>query len=299
MMPPGHHAYRGRFVHPNSAMRVRSIDEAEIPAVAAFLHTAVDPRLSVAQWRALFAYDWPGVKPDHGFVVVVGGEIKGFLGTVYAERNVAGEGRMFCNLSSWFVAPEIRGAGALLLMAATRRRNCIYTNFTATAEAAALVLKAGFRQIGAVKHLLPPLAQTATLARSLAARVATDLAAVAARLDSAQRRLFDDHKQTCGHLLLEDQDQTLYVITRRRVKRNVPLTEVMHVSSPALFQRHLERVKIVAIRRDRTAALACDDRFLDVEPRLAMRVARPIFCKGGPFPDAAVDNLYSELVLLP
>ena len=42
----------------HSAMRVRSIDQAEIPAVAAFLHTAVDARLSVAQWRALFAYDW-------------------------------------------------------------------------------------------------------------------------------------------------------------------------------------------------------------------------------------------------
>ena len=59
---------------PHSAMRVTSIDQAEIPAVAAFLHTAVDARLSVAQWRALFAYDWPGVKPDHGFVVAVGGE---------------------------------------------------------------------------------------------------------------------------------------------------------------------------------------------------------------------------------
>jgi len=280
-------------------MRVRPVDQAEIPAVATFLHTAIDARLNVAQWRALFTYDWPGVKPDHGFVVAVGGEIKGFIGTLYAERNIAGEPRMFCNLSSWFVAPEIRGAGALLLMAATRRRNCIYTNFTTTAEASALMLRAGFRQIGAVKHLLPPLAQTATLARSLAARVATHPAVVAVRLDSAQRRLFEDHKQTCGHLLLEDQDQTLYVITRRRVKRNVPLTEVMYVSTPALFQRHLERVKLVALRRDRTAALACDDRFLDVAPRLGMRVARPIFCKGDPFPDAAIDNLYSELVLLP
>jgi hypothetical protein len=284
---------------PRSGIRVRSIDKAEIPAVAAFLHAAVDARRSVAQWRALFAYDWPGVKPDHGFVVAVGGEIKGFLGTVYAERNIAGERRMFCNLSSWFVVPELRGAGALLLMAATRQRNCIYTSLTAAAETVPLVLRAGFRQIGAVKHLLPPFAQTATLARSLAARVATDPAAVAARLDSAQRRLFDDHKQTCDHLVLEDHDQTLYVITRRRVKRNVPLTEVMYVSRPALFQRHLERVKLIALRRDRTAALACDDRFLDVAPRLAMTVARPIFCKGGAFSDAVVDNLYSELTLLP
>ena len=281
--------------------RIRSVDPAEIPAIAAFLHTAFDARLSVAQWQALFNYNWAGAKPDLGFVITVGGEIKGFLGTVYAEREIAGERRMFCNISTWFVAPEIRGgAGTFLLKAATRRRDCVYTNLTPSAEAAALGLKAGFRQIGAVRYLLPPFAQAATLvARSPAVRVATDPAAVAARLDPAQRRLFNDHQQSCGHLLLEDHDQTLYVITRRRVKRNVPVTEVMHVSTTALFQRHLERVKLAVLWRDHTAALVCDDRFLHEAPCLAMKFARPILCKGNRIPDTAVDNLYSELVLLP
>jgi acetoacetyl-CoA synthetase len=282
------------------SMRVRSIERAEIPAVAAFLHGNVDPRPSVAQWQALFDYDWLGAKLDLGFVITIGAEIKGFLGTVYSEREIAGERRMFCNHSTWFVAPEIRGAGAFLLMAATRRPNCIYTNLTASAEAKGVCLKAGFRQIGAVKYLLPPLAQTATLITgSSAVQVTTDPAVVAARLDPAQRRLFEDHRQSCGHLLLEDRDQTLYVITRRRVKRNVPLTEVMHVSAPALFQRHLERVKLAALWRDHTVVLACDDRFLNETPHFAIKVTRPILVKGGPLPDEAIDNLYSELVLLP
>lgn len=282
-------------------MQIRPIDQAEIPAITAFLHTAVNPRLSVSQWRALFDYSWPGTKPDHGFVVTVDGEIKGFLGTVYSERDIGGESRMFCNHSSWFVSPEIRagGAGMLLLMAAMRRRDCLYTNLTAAAHTTALLVTVGFRQIGAVKYLLPPFAQTTGLARLPAADIVTDPATVTTRLDPAQRRLFDAHRQSCRHLLLEDHGQTLYVITRRRIKRNVPLSEVMHVSAPALFQRHLERVKLATLWRDHTAALACDDRFLLAAPRLAIKIARPIFCKGRPFADGAIDNLYSELVLLP
>ena len=282
------------------AIRLRSIDHSEVPGVAAFLNTAVNSHISTVEWQNLFNYDWLSAKPDLGFVITLDDEIKGFLGTVYSEREIAGERRMLCNLSTWFVAPEVRGAGAFLMMAATRRPNCMYTNLTSSVEAAAICLKGGFRQIGTVKHLLLPLAQTATLvAGSPAVRVTTDPAAVAARLDDAQRRLFEDHRQNCGHLLLEDRDQILYVITRRRIKRNVPLTEVMYVSAPPLFQRHLERVKLAALWRDRTAALACDDRFLEAAPRLAINVSRPILVKGGPIPDAAIDNLYSELVLLP
>lgn len=44
-------------------------------------------------WRNLFSHSWKGDDDQYGYVLVDGGKIVGFLGTIFSEREVDGTDR--------------------------------------------------------------------------------------------------------------------------------------------------------------------------------------------------------------
>ena len=88
----------------------------------------------------------------------------------------------------------------------------------------------------------------------------------------------------------------------RRLKRffpaGIPYSDVLHCSAPPLLARHLERIKLAVLRRQRTAALVADARLFPERPRGQSVVTR--MCHRSPLFDTDdLDRLYSEYVLLP
>lgn len=278
---------------------LRTVVSSDVSAVMQFLSQQLG-RLTPAQWSPLFHYPWMAEKPDLGYLIEVGGELKGFIGIVYALRQVRGELRLVGNLSSWVIDDDLRGMGigTSLMQAALQRMNCTFTLLTPTPISAALCARLGFRSIGARKFLLPPLTGAATLLAATGAKVVTKPERMRPNLTAVERLIVDDHGESCRYLLLEGNGERLFVVTRRRIKYHLPLCEILHVSSKSLFQKHLELVKLVAISQNRAVSLSVDERFLLRPPRIAYTVSHPVLYKSDVLAPDDIDNLYSEYVLL-
>jgi len=142
--------------------------------------------------------------------------------------------------------------------------------------------------------------------------ISFDPAAVRPKLSDRQKRIFDDHAPYgCLQLLVEEGDERAYMVVKRRVHRPSRLgalakllpvrfaySDILHCSSPELLARHLERVKLAILRRQRTAALAAEARLFPVRPRGMLFPKRTCYRSHSLSP-GDVDRLYSEFILLP
>ena len=263
---------------------------------------------SRASWRRLFDYQWFGEKPDLGFILARDDEIDGFLGTIYARREIRGETHVTCNLSSWYVRPDYRGWGTALLATATRDESITYTGLTPRPVSRPILKALRFTPLVERKIVMPPLFQAETL-RASRPTISFDPGVVRRSLDERQQRIFDDHAPyECLQLVLQARSEQAYIVAKRhtmslqRLRRRLPFraklpySEILYCSAPSLLARHLEYVKLSILRRQRTLALAADERLFPVPPRGIPKRDYAVY--RSPLLSARdLDKLYSEFVL--
>jgi len=192
--------------------------------------------------------------------------------------------------------------------------NATYTCFTPQQSSWAALMAQRFKPLDSQRIAMPPLLQAATLFASPRPLISFDPAVVRERLTGRQRQIFDDHAPyDCLQLIIIDGPDHAYLVVKRRehrlaasrlgglarlLPRSIPYSDILHCSAPDLLMRHLERVKLAILRRQRTAALVAEARLLPVRPRGVVLPMSTCFRS----PLAAVgelDRLYSEIVLLP
>jgi len=78
----------------------------------------------------------------------------------------------------------------------------------------------------------------------------------------------------------------------------MPCSDILHCSNPCLLARHLERVKLAILRRQRTVSLAAYAGLLPERPRGPRRTDVALH-RSSLFAVGEMDRLYSEFVLLP
>lgn len=280
--------------------RVRPMAPADMDQVCRLLEHGFAPSgIKARQWTRLLDHPWASDWGERGWVLEAGNEIGGFLGTVWAERTIGGKSGRVCNLSSWYVRPEYRGWGMTLLTAAVEHGgDATWTSFTPGPTSRAAFDATGFTEMQSHRIVLPPLLHAGTLLRSRP-KVTTDPVAVRELLDDGQRRVFDDHAPyDCLQMVVSQGAAHAYLVVKRRGVRRVPYSEILHCSAPDLLARHLERVKLAILRRQRTVFLTADARLFPVRPRGVL--ASKYTCIRSPlFGAEEMDKLYSELVLLP
>ena len=144
--------------------------------------------------------------------------------------------------------------------------------------------------------------------------VSFDPVAVRARLTSEQRQIFDDHApHDCLQLTVSEGADHAFLVVKRRSHRlnggrlgglgkvlplRIPYSDILHCSAPELLSRHLERVKLAILRRQRTVALVAEARLFATRPRGVMLPLRTCY-RSGLVAACELDRLYSEIVLLP
>lgn len=292
----------GAFIGASSP-RVRPVRRSDIDRLCPFLQHRW-PKVGADAWRKLFEYAWLDDKPNLGFVLTVGDEIVGFQGAVYARRRINGKAGLVCNLTSWCVLPEYRGWSIALVMAALRDRSMSYTCLTPAPLAVQVLKRFGLAPLETRKIAMPPFLHAHTLRAD--AQIISDPDRIRDLLDDEQRQIFDDHAPYgCLQLVLSDQAVSAYFVVKRRAKRGLPISELLYCSAPDLLTRHLERVKLTVLRRQCTLALVADARFFPASRPLGIPFRHPfkrqtptVFCSPI-FGAGELDNLYSELVLLP
>ncbi len=278
-------------------IRPARIEDAE--AVCRFLAANMGRGLSEERYRALFHYPWLRDKPNSGYLLTDEGRVVGFLGAVYADRDIDGVRTRFCNMSSWCVLPGYRNHSIQLLAALLKEKGQTFTNLSPT-EAVEKILKGlRFQVLDTGKLFSFPLAHVSTVFHRPRPNIILDPAEIAGGLSPEELVLLKDHSGIgCGHLLLRLEDRSCYLIWKRRVKRSVPFSELLYVSDPALALRYFEAVKLRICRQDGTFLLAADERILGDRPPYVIAYKRVALFKSPHLRSGQIDNLYSELALL-
>jgi acetoacetyl-CoA synthetase len=281
-------------------------DEAEVCQ----LLTTGFPEIRPANlWHRLFNYPWRlQPPPTYGFVLSVEDKVVGYLGALYAEREINGQRGLICNLTSWYIDPQYRGWGSAMVDAMFEFDNKASYKTTYTALTAAPLPKEIFKQMDFVDAceqslILVPLSHLKTLSHR--PRIIFDPKEIRPHLTADEQRLLDDHIDTdCLHVLVRDRQQTCYMMVKRRTYQVrawspwLAASKVLYCSNPELVALHLERVKLAILLRQGTMALVMLARWFSTPPA-GMATESHMLIRSSMFTPRDLDSLYSELCLLP
>ncbi|MBV8358968.1 MAG: acetoacetate--CoA ligase [Deltaproteobacteria bacterium] len=293
-----------------SGIAVRRAAASDVEEICALLNRAASDSgskpLGEGARHRLFGYQWLNDKPDLGFVLVDEKEIVGFLGTIYAQRQIKGKKGMVCNFWFWYVRPMYRGWGTTLLSSALRD-DVTYTSLTPTMLSQRAFKTLGFQPLGSTMVVMLPCLHAETL-RHPQPRIVLDPRSVRPMLTEQQQRVFDDHAPYCLQLIAREDHEQAYIVVKRRTAGvpviswllpsavRIPYSDVLHCSNPRLLARHLERVKLAVMRHQKTVLLVADAELFPERPRGLTRTA-PALYRSSLFRPDELDKLYSEFVL--
>lgn len=280
-------------------LEVRAVGAGDSEAVCRLLLEFRNPRMSKEDWRRmLFSYAWDGL-PERGYALYAGGEVVGFLGTIFSKRRLAGREHLVCSLSSWLVREAYRTASMLLLKPILSRRDCTIVNCTPSPRAYDIFKKLGFVPLESRRLLLLPIVGPSLVGGSFTGVVREMLPA----LPPDEQRICRELSAVNGvhHVLLRRGSQQCYLIaTRLRVKR-LPFAELHYIGNRDFFWSNRALAHWAFLCSFRRPMLALDRRFADGRPvgfalsRNMRRLYRPLLTGT---PPGAIDNLYSELMSL-
>ncbi|WP_302479739.1 acetoacetate--CoA ligase [Roseicella sp. DB1501] len=291
-----------------NAPRIRPATAADVEPLCRFLAEGFGRAdMPPERWRRLFEHGWSDGSESGGMLLLAGETIVGFIGTVRARHPLRGGARL-CNLSSWYVHPDYRGWGIALLVAALGEEDRSWTSFTPSTLSQQAFAALDFRRLDTGRLFLPPLAHPGTLAaRGLRIDCAPEV--VRSLLDPAARQVFDDHAPFgCLQMVARDAAEQAYLVFKRRrqplpgrlgrLPVLLPYSELLYCSAPSVLARHLERIKLTVLTRQRTLGLVVDARLWAAPPR-GLGMSNHAVFRSASLDASAVDKLYSELVLLP
>ena len=138
-------------------MVITEVTNEMVPQVRKFLSSRKEFGFR-RDWDVVFKYAWKQENFPYGYAIVHEGSVLGFLGTLFCERIIGGTSLVYCNLSSWVVDDNHKGARSLaaaLLAPALKTKNVVITSFTPNENAQRTYEKIGFKRIDDHQIALP------------------------------------------------------------------------------------------------------------------------------------------------
>jgi len=281
-----------------SRAKVRPAIAADIETVCRLLHEQMNRRLLPERWRRITTYGWLQDKPDFGRVADDGGRIVGFVGSVYADREIAGRRERVVSMSSWYLDKAYRGQGLgfELMGSATADDSATYTMITVSPRNLAMLPKLGYRILDHDRHVW------SASGRPVAGLdIEQDVGRILERIDASRQLMLRDHAGLpVRPVLISTRDGScLAVFSVKKKGEDVTYFDALHLSDPCFFAAHAQSIADSLLPPGK-AVLAVDRRLLAdhkadgaVEP---IPVAR--YYKSQRLAPSEVDNMYSELLLL-
>ncbi|WP_448206890.1 hypothetical protein [Azospirillum sp. sgz302134] len=278
--------------------RIRAVEPRDFDAICDLVGRHFD-RLTRDEWQRLFKYQWTGSSSNHGLVIDAQGSIVGFVGMLYSDRIIDGRVERFCNLTSLCVDSAYRAMTPLLIMASARQRDTTITCLTPCPIVCKIMEKAGLTLLDTERMFIPPVANLRGLARGFL-RFETDPARIRPQLDEAQRQILDDHlPYGCVPVLARRGDRRCLLIVKRRKRFNVPVSEILHASDPDFLSDHIEAIGWRLMPLQKTLLISCSRRLFGKAVPLGYGLKRKGFFRSRTVTREHIDNLYSEIVVLP
>ncbi len=283
-------------------MICREIGTPDIAAVVDLL-TAGFPRRDRSFWEQALArlsrHAPPAGAPRFGMLLECDGRPVGVLLTIFSlapqKLGDPPETRpMRCNVSSWYVMPEYRMYGPLLVARALRRSDVTYTNLTSIAASRPILHAQGYCRFAAgLFHALPALARgrDEVALRPYRPEIAEP------GLSISERQLLADHVGWGCHALICETQRAVYpfVVAPRR-RGGVSIHALLaYCRSLDSFVQCARPIGVYLARRGCLVIGIHTDGPIPNLPGL-FRGDRPAFCRGA-HPPPPGDLAYSERVM--
>jgi hypothetical protein len=280
------------------AVTVRPIAQADVPAVAAFLHEHLNDRVPVEDWARAVAVPWKVDAPNAGYMLLDGDGVVGAHLAYYSERTIDGRPERFCNLGAWCVLPEHRFHGLRLLKALLAQDGYHFTDLSPSGNVVGLNTRLGFAFLDTTTTIVPNVPWP-----TFRGRIVADRASIERALTGRESEIYRDHATTAAarHLLLERGDEHCHVVFRKDRRKGIPLfASILYVSNPDLFRAMSGRVCRHLLVRHGAVAMLIERAVVEHHPRLSRTVESPRrkMFRSPSLAPAQIDYLYSELVCL-
>lgn len=276
--------------------------ESDIDQVATLLSVHMNRKVSPADFRRLMDYRWAGEKPHIGMVAEAGGNIVGFLGSVWSIRRFGGDSRTFGSFTSLYVHKDWRGHNLGLRMMRTyeARPDITYTVYDPSERVHGILEQCGFRDLDTHRRVW----EQGMGENGEEMEVVEGHGAIAGLLDAEQRRYLDDHAALPAlPLLFRDGSREAFCFFLRQDRGlDGVCHELIYTDDPVALAALIGRVAGWFLARDPRARLLVDERFFDGHDTTGMR--QTLSCRRmvrrayPPVPDWRIDHLYSETLLL-
>ena len=273
--------------------KIRPATAGDFDKLYPLLQELNDTRITRDVWQRLFQPQWRGDDFCPGYVIDDGGELVGFIGTLYSRRHCGGEERRFCNLTSWIVRPTHRQQSVMLLLPLLRDKAVILTSLTSSEEAYAVYEKLGFADLEAsarVIYRMPSLWHGRY--RIYRGSQVTEF------LDESELVLYRDHAGLdLEHCVVEREGQRCYLVLE--IKRG---RAYLHFAgAPEWLRQHISAFKSLLLSTLGVKTMQVDERWLDgvaIFPSRRKVFAQARQFRGVDIEPVDIDGLYSELVVL-
>lgn len=280
------------------AVELSPITDADLPAVAEFLHANHNDRVP---WAASCSREpWAIDAPNHGFLLRDGERVVGTLLALYSERVIAGRLERFCNMGSWCVLPDYRSGSMRLVKALLAQQDYHFTVLSPDDGPREVLAWLKFRFFDTSAALIPNLPWPTMPGRT---RISADPDVIESALAGRELSLYRDHAQALAahHLVLTRGRHTCYVMYRVFRYRGVPVFAlVLHVSNPILFHRALIPLTRHLLMRHGLVATLAELRDIQVKPPLSFTLDNwPKMFRSPTLEARQIDYLYSELACVP
>ena len=257
------------------AVEVAPITDPDVAAVADFLHTNLNKRVSPSTWTRVMSVPWKVEAPNHGFMLRDGQRVVGVYLAFYSERPVAGRMERFCNLASWAVLPHYRFHSIRLLKALLAQDGYHFTDLAPSDKVESVNTRLRFRYFDPSVAVIPNLPWPARPGRCT---ISADPAIIEGTLAGEELELFRNHVRApaAHHLVLTRSGQSCYVMFRERWWRGLPtFAAILHVSDPDVFQRAVPPLTRHFLIRHRLPATLAERRIVRGRPPLSIRLPDP------------------------
>lgn len=277
---------------------VRPARASDLDAISNFLAPALKGIGGPARYRRLFEYGWLADKPDLGILLEERGQVRGFIGAIYADRWIAGERRRVCNLTSIAVDASHRKHTLRMFGMLFARRDLTFTCFSASEAVAKILEFFKFARTSSERVIIHPFVRLRDGLRRV--ELISDLRTLERELPPEQREISMHHRPyRCGQFLLVAGARRCFIITARRGRDVRAFADVLYASDPELLLSHLPRLHIPLLRAHATILTGLDRRWVTSMPGLAFHYdrLRAVHVRSVSTAPHAPDALYSELVL--
>ena len=260
-----------------------------------------DSTIKKAAWQRLFSSYWDEGPGHCGYAVLDGDRTIGFLSILFSQQNLAGKHLTIGNLSSLVIDPNYSKYGVRMLREANRLPYS-YTVYTPIRPVYAFLKRIGFVDIDQQLVLVFKTPGFRRAKANGAVDVSVNVAEFSSDLNELEQRILEDHGGLdLSFLFLKEGRDTCFVLTQAMESSGVRFAFPLHVSNPALLQRHSALALPKLLGSTSTQFMAIDQRLLGGHP-LPMSFTFPVatrrLCRPQDPEALQADNLYSEFPLL-